>query len=134
MKKLFFTTVIGVAAFAAFAAKDPNPFANYGAAMATDKNCPMAVEWHNDNRAALEKDASGDAVAACAKDEASAKALLAKVKSAYATDPMIAVQVAAVSQYVMTAEPSWWEFWTWFGDSPREIWTKALLDVAACIY
>ena len=131
MKKLFLTTVIGAAALVASAAKDPNAFANYDAGMSTDKTSPSAVEWHDANRAALEKDASGDAVAAFAEDEASAKALLAKVKPAYATDPMAAVQAAAVSQYVMTAEPSWWEFWTWFADSPREIWTRALLDTAS---
>ena len=27
-------------------------------------------------------------------------------------------------------ETSWWEFWAWFSDSPREIWTAALLDAA----
>ncbi|MBQ9741406.1 MAG: DUF1080 domain-containing protein, partial [Kiritimatiellae bacterium] len=71
------------------------------------------------------------AIAAFVDSEAAAKAILAKIKPAYATDPMVAVQIAAVSQYVMTAEPSWWEFWNWFSDSPREIWTKALLDSVA---
>ena len=131
MKKIFLTTVAGAAAFAAFAAKDPNAFASYGAGMASDKAHPMAVEWHDANRAALDKETSGDAIAVHAEDEASAKAILSKVKTAYATDPMVAVQAAAVSQYVMNVEPSWWEFWTWFSDSPREIWTKALLETAA---
>ena len=135
MKKLVFSAMIGAMAFAAVAAgktsKDPNAFANYGAGMASDRQYPMAVEWHNTNRVALDAKASDDAVAAFAEDADAAKALLAKVKGAYATDPMVAVQVAAVSQYVMTAEPSWWEFWTWFSDSPREVWTKALLDTAA---
>ena len=131
MKKLFLTSVIGAAALAASAAKDPNAFANYDAGMSTDKASPSAVEWHDANRVALDKDAAEDTIAAFVEDEASAKALLAKVKPAYVTDPMAAVQAAAVSQYVMTAEPSWWEFWTWFSDSPREIWTKALLDTAS---
>ena len=131
MKKLVLTTVVGAAALVAVAAKDPNAFASYGAGMASNKSYPMAVEWHNANRAALESKTSKEAIAAFVADEASAKSLLGKVKSAYATDPMIAVQAAAVSQYVMTAEPSWWEFWNWFSDSPREVWAKALLETAA---
>lgn len=134
MKKLVFTAMIGAMAISAIAAgkKDPNAFADYGAAMASDKKSPMAVEWHNTNRTALETETSEDALAAFADSEEAAKAILAKIKPAYATDSMAAVQIAAVSQYVMTAEePSWWEFWNWFSDSPREIWTKALLDTAA---
>ena len=135
MKKLVFSAMVGVMAFAAVAseksAKDPNAFASYGKGMASDKNFPMAVEWHNANRSALESEASDDAVAVFAENAEAAKALLAKVKGAYATDPMVAVQIATVSQYVMTAEPSWWEFWRWFSDSPRCVWTKALLDATA---
>ena len=131
MKKMILTTVVGAAAFAAFAAKDPNAFASYGAAMASNKSYPMAVEWHNANRTALETQTSTEAIAAFVKDEASAKALLGKVESAYTTDPMVAVQIAAVSQHVMTAEPAWWEFWRKLSDSPRAIWTKALLDAVS---
>lgn len=133
MKKLVFTAMIGAMAVSAIAAgkKDPNAFANYGAGMASDKQYPMAVEWHNTNRNALETETSEDAVAAFVDSEEAAKGILAKIKPAYATDPMVAVQIAAVSQYVMTAEPSWWEFWNWFSDSPREIWTKALLEAVA---
>jgi len=133
MKKLVFTAMIGAMAVSAIAAgkKDPNAFANYGAGMASDKQYPMAVEWHNTNRNALETETSEDALASFADSEEAAKAILAKIKTAYATDPMVAVQIAAVSQYVMTAEPSWWEFWNWFSDSPREIWTKALLEAVA---
>ena len=128
MKKLFVAMVMaGGAAFAA----DPNPFADYGAGMASDKKLPMAVEWHDANRTALETETSDAKLAAFVKDAAAARALLAKVLPAYATDPMAAVQIAAVSQYVMRAEPSWWAFWTWFGDTPRAVWTAALLEAAA---
>ena len=131
MKKMLLTTMAGIAVFASASAKDPNPFADYEVAMKSDKTSPMAVEWHNANRSALETETSRDAIAALVKDGASAKALLEKLGKAYATDPMVAVQIAAVSQYVMVSEPSCWEFWNWFGDSPRKIWTKALLDAAA---
>ena len=119
-----------VVAGAALFAADPNPYAGYGAAMATDKAFPTAAEWHNANQAALEKATSAETLAAFVEDAAAARALLAKVKPAYATDPMVAAQIAAVSQYVMDAEPRWWAFWSWFGDSPREIWTAALLEAA----
>ena len=133
MKKLIFTAMIGAMSVSVIAGgkKDPNAFANYGAGMASDKQYPMAVEWHNTNRNALESETSEDAIAAFVDSEEAAKAILAKIKPAYTTDPMVAVQIAAVSQYVMTAEPSWWEFWNWFSDSPREIWTKTLLDAVA---
>ena len=128
MKK---TILTGVIASAAMAFAEPNPFSNYAAGMASDAKYQMAVEWHNANRAALETETSDGRIAAFAEDPAAARALLSKVKAAYATDPMVAVQIAAVSQYVMRDEPSWWEFWSWFGTSSREVWTKALLEAAA---
>ena len=131
MKKMFLTMVAGIAFFASASAKDPNAFASYEAAMKSDKTSPMAVEWHNANRSALETATTPDAIAALVKDGASAKALLDRLGKAYATDPMVAVQVAAASQYVMADEPSCWKFWTWFCDSPRKVWTKALLEAAA---
>ena len=129
MKNLILTAVMmGVAGM--FAA-DPNPYASYTSARASDAKFPMAVEWHNANRSSIESETSADTLAEFTKSGENAKALLAKVKKAYDTDPMVAVQIAAVSQYVMTAEPSWWEFWSWFSDSPRCVWSSALLDAAA---
>ena len=135
MKKLVFSAMIGAMAFAAVAAgktsKDPNAFASYGAGMASDKQYPMAVEWHNTNRVALDAKASDDAVAAFAEDADAAKALLAKVKGAYATDPMVAVQVAAVSQYVMTLKGGFsLAFWKTSVAPERELWSAALLKRA----
>ena len=129
MKNLFFVTAL--AAGMSVGAADPNPFADYGAAMKPNKDYPMAVEWHAANRDAIEAETSDDKLASFVESAESASALLAKVKPAYATDPMVAAQVAAVSQYVMRADPSWWKFWVWFSDSPREVWTAALLDAAA---
>ena len=95
---------------------DPNPYAGYGAAMASKKGNPMAVEWQAQNKAALEK-ATSDAELVCfVRDLASARALLAEVKPAYATDPLKASQIAAVSQFVM--RPGW--------EHARGIWTEAL--------
>ena len=129
MKKILLTFV-ALGAAVAFAA-DPNPFANYTAGTASSKENPSLADWHNANRAAIEAETSEAKLAEFASSAESAKALLAKVKPAYATCPMVAVQIAAVSQYVMGADPSWWEFWKWFSDTPREVWTAALLDAAA---
>ena len=95
---------------------DPNPYAGYGAAMASKKGNPMAVEWQAQNKAALEKATSDVELVCFVRDLASAQALLAEVKPAYATDPLKASQIAAVSQFVM--RPGW--------EHARGIWTEAL--------
>ena len=95
---------------------DPNPYAGYGPAMASKKGDPMAVEWQAANKEALAKATSDDALVCFVRDDASACALLAKVKPNYATDPLVACQIAAVSQFVM--RPGW--------ESARRIWTEAL--------
>ncbi len=130
MKNMLFALVTAGCA-AAFAA-DPNPFSDYTSGMAQNKAYPMAAEWHDSDRAAIEAATADGKLAEFVKDAASARALLAKVMPAYATDPMAAAQIAAVSQYVMReGEPSWWAFWAWCSDSPRCIWTAALLEAAA---
>jgi len=96
---------------------DPNPYASYGKAMASQQGRPMAVEWQNANDAALAKATSDSELVCFVRDGASALALLAQVKPDYATDPMKACQIAAVSQFVM--RPGW--------EHARSIWTDALI-------
>lgn len=96
---------------------DPNPYAGYGKAMASKKGDPMAVEWQAQNKAALESATSDKELVCFVRDTASAAALLAEVKPAYATDPLKACQIAAVSQFVM--RPGW--------EHARSIWTEALI-------
>ena len=84
---------------------DPNPYTGYGPAMASKKGDPMAVEWQAKNKAALEAATSDKELVCFVRDLASARALLAEVKPAYATDPLKACQIAAVSQFVM--RPGW---------------------------
>ena len=95
---------------------DPNPYSGYGPAMASKKGDPMAVEWQAKNKAALEAATSDKELVCFVRDTASAAALLAEVKPAYATDPLKACQIAAVSQFVM--RPGW--------EHARGIWTEAL--------
>ena len=97
---------------------DPNPYSGYGPAMASKKGDPMAVEWQAKNKAALEAATSDKELVCFVRDLASARALLAEVKPAYATDPLKACQIAAVSQFVMRRG---WE-------SARGIWMDALVD------
>ena len=95
---------------------DPNPYADYGPAMASKKGDPMAVEWQAANKDALAKATSDEALVCFVRDGASASAPLAKVKPNYATDPIVACQIGAISQFVM--RPGW--------ESARRIWTEAL--------
>lgn len=102
---------------------DPNPFANYSDGMASDPNRPMAVEWHNQVADRLAKETSVEALKECVRLPKSADDLLAQVKPAYETDPMVATKIAAVSQIVMCRK---WDK----APAAREIWTCALLGAA----
>ena len=84
---------------------DPNPYADYGPAMAPKAGDPMAVEWQSAQDAAIAAATKPEALAAHVWDAARAEALLAKVvdKGAYKADPMDMTVVGAVSQYVMEA-------------------------------
>ena len=84
---------------------------------------PDAVAWQNKNNDAIAAATCDEALAAVVKDEAAADRLLAEVKGAYLTDPMVATKIAAVSQYVMKK--------TCCREKARKIWTEALLRRAA---
>ena len=97
---------------------DPNEFASYGPGTASKAGDPSAAEWQAANRDALAK-ATSDAELVCfVRDGASARALLAKVKPNYGTDPLVASQIAAISQFVM--RPGW--------ENARKVWADALFD------
>jgi len=102
---------------------DPNPFADYGPAMASDAKLPMAVEWHNRNAAALAKETDVESLKRLASSSADLENLLAQVKPDYQTDPMTAVRIAAVSQIAMCRK--------WDGaPAARERWTALLLEAS----
>jgi hypothetical protein len=90
-------------------------------------SAPTAVVWQNDNEAALASATAEDVLADIAGTRESADKFLAQLKGAYLTDPMVAMQAAAVSQWVM-GEDSWYEFWKPSRSSARKIWAKALFD------
>ncbi len=96
--------------------KDPNKYADYGAAMAPAKNDPMAVEWQKTDEAPLAAATVAPALDAHVRSAETAAALLAQIKGAYAGDPRALTVIGAVSQYVMTDLPA-----------KRKIWNAALL-------
>ena len=108
-------------------------WAGYGEDLKTLYGSQMVVTWQDNNRAALDEATAPETLAAFVKDADAAAALLAEVKPAYATDPMKAVQIAAVSQFVLK-DDCWCRkvflFWTQTHDEQRRIWTAALLDAA----
>ena len=80
---------------------DPNPYWDYGPAMASVKGDPMAVEFQNANDAAIAAATTPKALMEHLWDAAAADALLAKLQGAYKTDPLTLTVIGAVSQFVM---------------------------------
>lgn len=131
--KLFALVMTAGALCASAAVKDPNeknPFSDYDLGMRPAVGDPMAVEWQDANDAAIAAATTDEALAACVVDEACARALLSKLRGAYASMPLALTRMAAVSQWVMTPEPCWFCFWKPSPAAGRKIWVKALLDKA----
>lgn len=127
MKNILFMTV-AIGAFCAFGQGqyDIRP----DEAAATD--APTAVEWQDANDSSIAALTSDSVLATVVKDEKSAVALLEKLRGAYLTDPMAALQIGAVSQWVMIEdERPWYGYVLPIHDTPhadgREIWVKALM-------
>ena len=126
MKKLLSIALsaIALATFAADAQKNAeapaeNPFSDYSAAMRSTKENPSAVEWQAANEAAIAKAVSKEVLAKLAVKPA---ALLAQVKGAYETDPVVATQIAAITQRAACAKCP---------KKFRAAWNAALLKAAA---
>lgn len=101
---------------------------------AAKADAPSAVDWQNANDEALAEATAPEALVAFVRDVESAKALLAEVKGAYSSDPMKLMQIAAVSQFVMSDDTSlcrrMFLFWEQTRDEQRQIWTAALMAAA----
>ena len=115
MKKILMCVVAaaltGMTGRAAPAAKeavpaDPNAFHSYTKGMEATKENPSLALWQKDEAAAVAALTAPEALKAFVADEAAACGLLASVKPAYATDPLAAVQIAAVTQFVMRQKNS----------------------------
>ena len=134
MKKLIFALALaGTMAFAAETGGaekaqyvDPNPYARYDAAMVSTEEDPLAVNWSRAHDAEIAAVTDESVLAACVESEESAAALLAKLGPAYETDPLTMIQIAAVTQWVMTSEPCWLCFWKPSPAKGRVVWNLAL--------
>ena len=93
---------------------------------ASAKAAPTAVEWQNKNGAAIAAATEPAVLAAFVADAAAADALLDKVGPAYAGDPLVLTQIAAVTQWVMLPDPWYCLFWDGEHAAGRAVWTAAL--------
>ena len=110
----------------AVAVADPNPYADYGAAMKSTEQNMSAVDWSKKNDAAIAAATEESVLAALVADAASADALLAKIGTAYDGDPIVLTQIAAVTQWVMLPDPCFLLFWKPCPSDGRAVWTAAL--------
>ncbi|MGN0833564.1 MAG: hypothetical protein ACI4RD_07955 [Kiritimatiellia bacterium] len=116
---------------------DPNPFGDYGPAMRSTAEHPLAVDWSRKHDAEIAAVTADEVLAAQVADAAAAAALLAKLKGAYASDPLVLTQIAAVTQWVMLPDPWYCLFWNGPHAAGRAVWTAALqqaIDGAADEY
>jgi hypothetical protein len=89
------------------------------------------IIFRPEQRKAIDEATSDEVIASFVKDAASAQALLAKVKGAYASDPLVLTQIATVSQWVMLPDAWYNIFWDGLHASGRKVWVEQLLEKAA---
>ena len=85
---------------------------------------PTAVEWQNRNDAALAAATRPEVLAKFVATQAAAEALLAQVGPAYAGDPLVLTQIAAVTQLVMCPKCD-------KAPAARKVWVAALEKAVA---
>ena len=79
-----------------------NVYAVYDQAMAHCDGYQMSYEWQRENRSAIEQATKKEVLAAFVATDVAADALLSKIGAAYDGDPLVATQIASVTQLVMT--------------------------------
>ena len=85
---------------------------------------PTAVEWQNKNDAARAAATRPEVLAKFVATPAAAEALLAQVGPAYAGDPLVLTQIAAVTQLVMCPKCD-------KAPAARKVWVAALEKAVA---
>ena len=128
MKKTIAITLVAAAAFASAAEvklQDIRPDA------ATAPAALTGAEWQVTNAVALAEATADEKLAAFVVDAAAAEALLSKLGGAYRTDPVVAFQIGAVTQWTMGEDPCFLFFWRPSPSAGRRVWTEALLARAA---
>jgi hypothetical protein len=128
MKNVLFASL--VAAVAAVSLAAPKKSAYDIRPSDKDAKYPTAVVWSAENDAAIAAATGDDVLAGFVEDDEAASALLAKVRGAYASDPIALTQIAAVSQWVMQSDPFWLFFWEPSRSDGRKVWVNALVAKA----
>lgn len=128
MKRLlcFFTVAAALSAFAGGEYVDPNPFHDYGSAMQHHDGYLMAYEWQRTAAGKIRDATREEVIEGFVDSEETAAALLDGLKGAYATDPVVLTQIAAVTQWVMLPDPWYCLFWNGPHAAGREVWRAAL--------
>ena len=85
---------------------------------------PTAVEWQNKNDAKIAAATKPEVLAKFVATQAAAEALLAQVGPAYAGDPLVLTQIAAVTQLVMCPKCD-------KAPAARKVWVAALRKTIA---
>ena len=85
----------------ALAPSNPAAYESYGPAMAHCDGYQMAYEWQRANPKLVEDATRPEVLAAFVASPEAADALLAKIGTSYAGDPVALTQIAAVTQLVM---------------------------------
>ena len=102
---------------------DPNPFANYAPAMVSSAEFPLTVNWQDAHKAEVAEATKPETLAKFLESDLTAGKLLAEVKEAYKTEPIVMMQIASISQLVMCPKcPK--------APKNRAKWTTALLAAA----
>ena len=94
-----------------------------------EAKAPTAVAWQNANAKAIAEATSCETLAALAATPSASRILLAKLRGAYATDPMVMTQIGALSQWVMEADCPF-AFWRPSRAAARKVWVRALIEAA----
>jgi len=120
MNKLFLIGIVAALAGCVTSEKDAFDMRSEASA---EKAAPTAVEWQNEHDACMAAAMRPEALAVHLKTPAAADAILSQVKGAYATEPMAAMQIGAITQLVMCPKCD-------KAAAGRIIWKDALLRAA----
>jgi len=120
MKKILVMTVLAAATCFAAEQKKKDAY-DIRPEAAKQADAPTSTDWQKANAALLAKAVAPAELAWYVRSAAAAASLLWEVKTGYATNPVKAYQIAAVTQYVMTPA----------GAAGRRVWASQLLAFAA---
>ena len=91
-------------------------------------DAPLGTAWHAQHIEEVNEATADDALEAFVDAETAAAELLSRIKPGYQTDPLDAIRIGAVTQYVMAnAGAKWYEFWKSSRSGERAIWVGALV-------